>query len=146
MPEDADFIVFGKGLTLPLAELFWSFCRSSGPGGQNVNKLSTKAVLEWPVASSPSLPDDVRQRFLARYGSRINARGTLVLASQRTRSQQQNRLDLLERLRKMLEAVAAPPPRRHPSKPSRASRARRLAAKRRRAQTKQGRRPIEHEP
>ncbi len=145
MPEDADSIVFGKGLMLPLVELSWSFCRSSGPGGQNVNKLSTKAVLEWPVASSPSLPDDVRERFLARYRSRINARGTLVLTSQRTRSQQQNRQDLLARLRKMLEAVATPPPRRRASKPSRASRARRLAAKRRRAQTKQGRRPVQHE-
>lgn len=145
MPADDDYMVFGEGLRLPLAELKWKYSRSGGPGGQYVNKVSTKVMLVWPVTTTTSLPEDVRERFLARYRSRISARGDLVLISQRTRSRQQNRQGLLERLRTMLEAVAAPPRRRRPTKPTRASRARRLAAKRHRAQTKQGRRAVHDE-
>lgn len=145
VPEDADYLEFGSGLRLPLAELIWSYSRSSGPGGQNVNKVSTKARMEWPVAENSSLPEAVRERFLARYASQINSRGMLVLASQRTRSQQQNRHDLLERLRQMLEEVAEAPARRRRTRHSRASRARRLAEKRRRSQTKQTRRPVRQE-
>jgi ribosome-associated protein len=121
-------------------ELRFSFARSSGPGGQNVNKVNTKAVLRWAVQSSPSLPDDVRQRFMARYGRRLTVAGEIVINSQRFREQGQNQRDCLEKLRELIAAVAVPPKRRKPTKPTKASHVRRRAEKHTHSLKKQHRR------
>jgi len=132
-------------LKIPREELQFSFARSSGPGGQNVNKVSSKAVLRWAAAASPSLPDDVRRRFLARFGRRITREGELVLASQRYRDAGRNVADCLERLREMLLRVAVAPKPRRPTRPTAASRRRRLDAKRRQSGKKSSRRGASEE-
>ena len=121
-------------------ELQFSFVRSSGPGGQNVNKVNTKAVLRWPVCASGALPDDVRERFLQRYRHRVTAEGDFLMSSQRFRDQRRNQRDCLEKLREMLLAVATPPKRRKPTKPTRSSRRCRRTEKRIQGQKKQSRR------
>lgn len=126
-------------LSIPLAEFEITFARSGGPGGQNVNKVETKAVLRWRAAGSPSLPEGVRARFLARYGRRITKEGEVVLASQRFRSRERNERDCLEKLAAMLRWAAAPPKPRQKTKPTAASRERRLGGKHRRAAVKKGR-------
>ena len=127
-------------LQVPTRELRFRFVRSSGAGGQNVNKVASKAVLRWDVASSPGLPPDVRQRFLERYARRLTTEGELVLASDRFRDQARNVADCVERLNEMLQAVAVPPVPRRATRPSGAARAQRLAAKRRRGEAKVRRR------
>lgn len=114
--------------------------RSSGPGGQNVNKVSSKALLRWPIRTSPSLPEAVRGRFLGKYGNRVTCDGDLLISSQRYRDQRRNVDDCLEKLRVMLAESAAPPVRRKRTKPSRGSVERRLEAKRQQSARKQGRR------
>lgn len=124
-------------LRIPRDEVAFQFVRSRGPGGQNVNKVATKAVLRWDVTRSPSLPADVRARFLERHATRINAAGELVLACGRFRSQTRNADACLDLLRELVAEVAAPPTERVPTRtPARAKR-RRLEDKRRHAQTKQ---------
>jgi ribosome-associated protein len=128
-------------LALPLAELEWSYARSSGPGGQNVNKVASKAILRWNLEASPSLPPDVKARLRARQRNRITAEGALIIASQRFRDQERNREDCLTRLREMiLEALAAPVPRKA-TRPTRGSKRRRLADKRQHSARKAQRRP-----
>ncbi|NUQ65050.1 MAG: aminoacyl-tRNA hydrolase [Pirellulales bacterium] len=126
-------------IQVPLSELHFTFSRSSGPGGQNVNKVNTKATLRWPVVGSPSLPDDVRERFLSRFRNRITSEGDLVMASQRFRDAGRNAGDCVEKLRQMLTAVASPPKPRKRTKPSRASIRRRLADKRKQSEKKHSR-------
>jgi len=128
------------GISIPDSEFQFTFVRSSGPGGQNVNKVNTKALLRWPVTASPSLSGPVRARFLARYGSRLTIAGELLISSQRTRDQGKNRDDCLEKLRAMLAAVAVAPIRRRKTKPSRGSIERRLTQKRQASGRKQQRR------
>jgi ribosome-associated protein len=127
-------------LRVPLDEIHFSFVRSSGPGGQNVNKVNTKAVLRWHVKNTTSVPDGVRHRFLQRYASRITVEGEIVLSSQRFRDQGQNQRDCLEKLREMLAAVAVPPKPRRKTKPTKSSIRRREESKRVHSQKKQGRR------
>jgi len=124
-------------------ELQFTFVRSAGPGGQNVNKVNTKAVLRWAVAASPSLDNAVRARFLTRYSSRLTTAGELILTSQQFRDQSRNRADCLEKLQKMLAAVAVAPRRRKKTRPSRASVERRLTGKLHRGEKKRGRRGVE---
>jgi ribosome-associated protein len=126
---------------IPLSELSFSFARSSGPGGQNVNKVNTKALLRWPVLASPSLPDDVRERLLARFARRITAQGDLLVSSQRYRDQGRNVGDCLSKLESMLAEVATPRTVRKPTRPSRSAVGRRLNAKKQQARKKKGRRP-----
>jgi len=85
-------------IAIPRREIQFSFVRSSGPGGQNVNKVASKAVLRWQVATSPSIPDHLRPRLISHLGRRVNDRGELVLASQRYRDQSKNIDDCLEKL------------------------------------------------
>ncbi len=134
-------LVVSPQLKIPLREFRFTFARSSGPGGQNVNKVNTKAVLRWPVASSPSLPEAVRARLLSKHRRRITAEGELLIASQRFRDAGRNVADCLEKLRKMLAEAAQSPKPRKPTRPSRASVERRLQQKRKHAQKKQQRRP-----
>jgi len=128
-------------VSVPLGELRFQYARSSGAGGQNVNKVATKAVLRWDVAGSPSLPEAVRRRFLERYARRITREGELVVQSQRFRDRGRNVADCVEKLRAMLEAVATSPKPRRATRPGRGAKERRLAEKRKRADVKRRRRP-----
>jgi ribosome-associated protein len=130
-----------RQIEIPRNELRFSFVRSSGPGGQNVNKVASKAVLRWGIARSAALPDDVRDRFIGRFSRRINDRGELVIASQRYRDQAKNIEDCVAKLREMLLAVAAVPKPRKKSKVSKAAREARLQQKRIAAAKKQRRKP-----
>jgi len=123
----------------PRGELHWSFARSAGAGGQNVNKVETKAVLRWDVAHSPTLPADVRARLYAREGGRITREGELVLASQRFRERERNVEDCLRKLEAIVAGAAEAPRARHKTRPGRGAVERRLQAKRERAGTKRGR-------
>ncbi len=132
-------------IEIPLREFRFGFSRSSGPGGQNVNKLNTKVTLHWNVERSPALPEDVRRRLVARYGRRVSRDGNLVLTSQRFRDQGRNVGDCLEKLRSMIEEVARPPRSRKPTRPGRAAVESRLREKRVRSTLKRGRRPVRDE-
>ena len=96
-------------IRIPLDEFEWSFARSGGPGGQNVNKVASKAVLRWNFDSSPSVPDDVKARFRGRFPSRLTTEGEVVLSSELTRDQGRNREDCLEKLAAMLRLAAIVP-------------------------------------
>jgi ribosome-associated protein len=128
-------------IQIPLDELRFTYARSSGPGGQNVNKVNTKVTVHWPIETSPSVPMDVRARFIQRFRRRINKRGELVIHSQRYRDQERNYGDCLDKLRAMLLEVATVPKKRKPTRPSRGSKERRLRQKKSRSETKSRRRP-----
>jgi len=125
-------------------ELEFSFVRSSGPGGQNVNKVATAVQLRFNVRRSRSLPQDVRARLVARAGNKITRDGVLMITARRFRTQERNRADAIERLIGLIRAAATPPKRRRKTKPTRASKHLRVDQKRRRSSTKRLRgRPAE---
>jgi len=126
-------------LAIPDDELVERFVRSSGPGGQNVNKVSTAVELRFDVANSPSLPEEVRARLLARRDRRITDDGVLVLSAQRFRTQDRNREDARERLAAVITAALHVPKKRIATKPSRGAKERRLGEKRVRATVKRQR-------
>ncbi len=138
-------LVVNSRIRIPKSELELTYTRSSGPGGQNVNKVSSKAVLRWSVRRSTALADDVRERFLRKYRSRITGQGDLLLSSQRYRDQARNVADVREKLRAMIASIATPPKKRRPTKPTRASVARRIESKQARSRRKQLRRSVEGE-
>jgi len=117
-------------------EIVENFVRSSGPGGQNVNKLSTAVQLRFDVRHSPSLPSDVAARLERHAGARLTRDGVLVITAQRHRTQLRNRQDALDRLIELIRRAATPPAPRRPTKPTAASRERRIEGKKRRAKVK----------
>jgi ribosome-associated protein len=125
---------------IPDEELDWKFVRSGGPGGQNVNKVASKAVLRWNVLGSSSLPPEVKARLQTQQANRLTTEGDLLLTSQRYRDQDRNRQDCLDKLRALILKAMATPKVRKKKKPTRASRERRLAAKRHRSAAKSTRR------
>jgi len=131
-------------ITPPLAlnedELTFRFVRASGPGGQNVNKVSSAVELRFDVTHSPSLPDEVKARLKQFAGSRLSEDGILVIDAQRFRTQGMNRKDAIARLVALIQAAAIRPKTRIPTRPSRGSREARLESKRKTSLTKQTRR------
>jgi ribosome-associated protein len=133
-------LIVNSRIRIPQSEFRFTFVRSSGPGGQNVNKVSSKAVLRWPMRLSKSLPADVRERFLARYGKRLTGDGDLIVSSQRYRDQGRNIADALDKVRTMLAEVATAPKKRRATKPSQGAVTRRIESKQARSRKKQLRR------
>jgi len=129
-------IEVAQGLFLDEAELAFSFARASGPGGQNVNKVATAALLRFDVARSPSLPGEVKHRLAQAAGTRLTKDGVLVLSSETHRTQEQNRRAVLERLLRLIGAAAIEPKPRLRTRPSLSARKERLDAKVRRGETK----------
>jgi ribosome-associated protein len=133
-------LVVSARLSVPLSELRFSFSRSSGPGGQNVNKVSTKATLRWAAMSSPSLDEELRARLATRFGHRLTSEGELLVTSQRFRDARRNRLDCLAKLSEILAQICHTRKARRPTRPSRGAVQQRLDEKRRRSERKRGRR------
>lgn len=126
-------------ILIPEEELEFSFVRSSGPGGQNVNKVATAVQLRFDAGASPSLPVEVRQRLLRLAGSRVTDEGELVITARRFRSQHRNRQDAVERLVKLVRRAAEKPKKRRKTRPTKASVQRRLETKQRRGKLKDSR-------
>lgn len=134
----------GGTIVIPTDALAWQFARSAGPGGQHVNRTSSKAVVRFAVRDSPHLPAEVLARLEEQQRSRLTAEGDLLIASQRFRDQPRNVADCLAKLSAIIERAAVRPTVRRKTKIPRAAVARRLATKRRRSETKRGRsRPLD---
>jgi len=134
-------IHIGQGVSIPLSELRFQFVRSSGPGGQHVNKTATQVEAVFDVAGSPSLSDAQKLRARAALGSYISREGLLRLTCQSTRSQHRNREEVVARLAALLTRALQVPKRRRATRPTRSSVERRIQEKKRRAALKRQRRP-----
>jgi ribosome-associated protein len=130
-------LIVDDRISVPDDEFVIEFSRSGGPGGQNVNKVNSKAQVRWNPGRSASLPDDVRSRFLKLIAARLTVDGDLLITSQRTRDQSRNVEDCFEKLRLLLLASSRPPKSRRPSRPTHASKLRRLEQKQQRSTTKE---------
>ncbi len=139
MPGE-QFLTINPALRIPLSELRFQMSRSSGPGGQNVNKVNTRVQMWWEVAASTVLPEDVRERFLAQNATRITREGCLQLECQEFRTQLANRKACLDELAELVRKALVRPKTRRPTRPTRGSRERRIQAKRERSQQKSSRR------
>lgn len=135
-------LIVTASIQIPDAELRFSYARSSGPGGQNVNKVASKAILHWST-DSESIPPEVRERLLQLFPTRLTNTGDFVISSDRFRDQRQNADDCRERLKEMLQAACRPVKKRRATRPSQGSKRRRLEGKRQQSEKKQGRRKVD---
>lgn len=111
-------LIVNSRIQIPLSEFNFAFARSGGPGGQNVNKVNSKAIMRWAVVITQSLPYDVKARFLEKFANRLTAENEIIITSQKFRDQNKNVDDCLEKLRTMIESVAERPTLRRPTKPT----------------------------
>lgn len=132
-------LTISRTLAIPDTELVERFLRADGPGGQHVNRTESAVELRFDVARSPSLPDAMRERLLTRRDRRLTDDGVLVIQGRRFRDQGRNRDDVRERLAEIIRGALVPPKKRVATKPTRASKERRLAGKQQRSRIKQGR-------
>lgn len=135
-------IEINERVSLDESELQFEFIRSSGPGGQNVNKVSTAVRLKFPATDSPSLPEDVRQRLIRLAGKKVAADGMLTILAQAKRTQEANRREAIDRLVELIRAACERPKLRRPSRPTLGSKKRRLESKRQNSETKARRRSL----
>jgi ribosome-associated protein len=135
-------IPINDGLALDESEFQFEFIRASGPGGQNVNKVSTAVRLRFPVRESMSLPHDVRERLIRLAGKKIGADGFLTIHSQAKRTQEANRREAINRLVELVQKACERPKVRRASRPTLASKKRRLESKRQQSETKARRRSL----
>ncbi len=126
-------------IQIPLEEFQWTYARAGGPGGQNVNKVSSKAVLRWAFAASGQLPPWVKDRVRTLFPSRVTTEGDLVISSQEFRDQERNREACLEKLADLVRQAATRPTPRRATKPTKGSKTRRLAEKKRQSARKSNR-------
>ena len=138
-------IAITNAISIGEEELHESFVLASGPGGQNVNKVSSAVQLRFDVAHSPSLEEDVRARLIALAGQRLTKEGVLVITARAHRSQERNRTEALERLVELIRRAAVPPKPRRATRPSKAVKRRRLESKKIRANLKRARGPVREE-
>jgi ribosome-associated protein len=131
-----------KGIKIPFSEFEFSFSRSGGSGGQNVNKVNTKVTMYWKIDESPSLGQAVKARFKEKFHYLIVENGQVLIIGQRFRSQKDNIDDCIEKLHQYLTEVATPPKIRKPTKPKRSAVKKRLESKRKSAETKSLRKKI----
>jgi len=132
-----------SGIVIDDSEIQEVFIHSSGPGGQNVNKVATTVQLRFDVANSPSLPDEVRERLISLAGSLITEDGVLIINARRFRTQGRNRQDAIERLAELIRRAAEKPRSRRKTRPTLASKMRRLEHKHRRGETKKLRQGVQ---
>jgi ribosome-associated protein len=134
-----NMIVINEEITIPLSEIQFRFDTSSGPGGQHVNKSSTRVTLLFDVATSASLTDQARQTLLAKLANRLDKDGNLQIQVQESRSQHRNRETAVRRLQALLWEALQPQKKRRPTKPSKGAKERRLTEKRKHSEKKQRR-------
>ena len=132
-------IEISSTLSLDESELEFAYIRASGPGGQNVNKVSTAVQLRFDVSHSPSLPAEVKERLTRLGGSRMTYEGVLVIVARRYRTQEQNRTDATQRLTTLIHKALEVPPQRVHTRPTASARAARLEAKKQHGQLKRNR-------
>jgi ribosome-associated protein len=142
---DTRMIQVTESIFLDESEIRQDFVRSSGPGGQNVNKVSTSVQLRFDVRNSPSLPAEVRDRLIRQAGRRITVDGVLIIEGRRFRTQEANRKDTVDRLIALIRKAAVRPKTRRRTRPTLQSKRRRLESKRRRSEIKMHRKPVEKE-
>ena len=140
-----DVLVITPGVQIPVSELSYAFARSGGPGGQNVNKVASKAEVRWTPGTSSALSADDRAWLLTKLGGRLTTDGELIVVSEKTRDQVVNREDATEKLVAIVKAALFRPKPRKKTKPSRGAKERRLGEKKRRAVVKAGRGRAAHD-